>query len=219
MNSKADLKKKISEIQIIAFDFDDTLVDEKKFLYKKWNITLKKFNYLNKKLNFFFFLYYNFNNNKILDIVLKKLDIKLEYKIKILKTFRQTRIKEFQFKKTYKLIRLLKKKNIKVGIMTNGKKKYQEKRIKSLSFYNFLDFIYYGDKIQKPNKKFFFLNLELRKMKNKSNFLYVGNDFKNDIEPSKKINLNSVLINNVNYKGVCTFNSIESFYDFLKKYL
>ena len=84
MNS---FKKKINNIKIVAFDFDNTLVDERKLLIKKWEITLNNFLFLNKNLKKTFFKFYQpGNNKKILDKTLSKLKIDEKIKYKILNT-------------------------------------------------------------------------------------------------------------------------------------
>ena len=149
-------KKKINNIKIVAFDFDNTLVDERKLLIKKWEITLNNFLFLNKNLKKTFFKFYQpGNNKKILDKTLSKLKIDEKIKYKILNKFRKLKIKEFQIPKTHKLVKLLIINKIKVGIMTNGIKDYQIPRIKQLSFYKHLNFFFSGINLKNQIKKIF----------------------------------------------------------------
>ena len=213
-------KKKINNIKIVAFDFDNTLVDERKLLIKKWEITLNNFLFLNKNLKKTFFKFYQpGNNKKILDKTLSKFKIYKKKKYKILNKFRKLKIKEFQIPKTHKLVKLLIINKIKVGIMTNGIKDYQIPRIKQLSFYKHLNFFYFGDKFKKPNKKFFLQSKEFKSLKDPSNFLYIGNDYKNDIVPAKELKMVVCLVNNSMIKKSYNFKSINNLYNHLKKIL
>ncbi len=214
------LKKKIGNIKIVAFDFDNTLVDERKLLIQKWKIILNDFLFINKNLKKTFFEFYQPDNNKkILDKTLSKLKIDNKIKYQILNKFRKLKIKEFQIPKTHKLVKLLISNKIKVGIMTNGIKDYQITRIKQLSFYKYLNFFYFGDKFKKPNKKFFLQSKEFKSLKDPSNFLYIGNDYKNDIVPAKKLKMVVCLVNSPIMKKSCNFKSIDKLYNYLKKVL
>ena len=100
--------------------------------------------------------------------------------------------------------------------MTDGKKKYQLPRLKQLPFFNKLDFTYYGDKFQKPDKKFFFQCKELMNLKNLNEFLYIGDRYEKDIKNCINLNMNAFLITkNKNYKNF-RFSSIENLLLFLK---
>lgn len=216
-----NLSFKLNKIKVVAFDFDDTLVDEKKLLKLKWQIVINFFSYLHSDLHDTFFKYYNYNDNKkkILDKVLAKLNLNLNKKKKIIKKFRDVRVKEFQEPWSSHLITFLKKNKIKVGIMTNGYKKYQKKRIKQLSYYNKLDFIYYGDSYKKPSKNFFYQSKELKNLNDPSNFLYIGNDFKLDILSTARFKMNNILLSKENVKYKNKYNTVKELYSFFRKEL
>ena len=207
-------------IKVVAFDFDDTLVDEKRFLKKKWLIVTQYFSYLHKDLRKVFFKFYDNDDNKkkILDKVLLILKINSSYKNKIISKFKKLKGDDYQIKGSVKLINYLKRKNIKVGIMTNGKKYYQLPRIKKLTFYKRLDFIYFGDRHKKPSKEFFLQSKDFKKMNKSSDFLYVGDNYKLDILPALKLKMKAVLVGKRKNKFKNSFQSLSQLNEYLKKY-
>jgi len=210
-------KHDIKKYKIIALDFDGVIANEYATKKKKWELTLKYFKKIHPKLSeVFFYFYEKYPEQKILDKVFLKLNIKKLYKKKLLSKFHKQNVKEIFFKKIKNLFILLKKNSL-VGIMTDGKKKYQLPRLKQLPFFNKLDFIYYGDKFQKPDKKFFFQCNELINLKNLNEFLYIGDRYEKDIKNCINLNMNAFLITkNKNYKNF-SFSSIENLLLFLKK--
>jgi len=207
----------IKKYKIIALDFDGVIANEEATIKKKWVIVLNSFKYLHPNLNkVFFYFYEKYPRQKVLNRVFEKLKIKKSYKKKILQKFHKQKIKEVFFKKIKKLFFLLKKNSL-VGVMTNGKKKYQLPRLKQLSFFKKIDFIYYGDKFQKPKKFFFFQCNELKRLTNLNEFLYIGNEYEKDIKPCIKLNMNAFLISqHKKYKNL-TFRDIEGLISFLDK--
>ena len=82
-----------------------------------------------------------------------------------------------------------------------------------------MNFFYFGDKFKKPNKKFFLQSKEFKSLKDPSNFLYIGNDYKNDIVPAKELKMVVCLVNNSMIKKSYNFKSINNLYNHLKKIL
>ena len=71
---------------------------------------------------------------------------------------------------------------------------------------------------KKPNKKFFLQSKEFKFIKNPSSFLYIGNEYKNDIIPAKKLKMLVCLVNNSKVKKKpYSFKSIYTLYTYLRK--
>jgi len=185
---KSENTEFLKGITVVGFDFDDTLVDERHSIKKRWQKVLQHYSFLSPKLEKTFFKIcqekgpsYKFH----LDDALSKLKIEKKNKNKILFELRKTvSNSELLLKGALELLKELKKKDMKVGIITDGKKSSHEERIKRAGIYKFMDFIYYGNgkKEKKPNRKKLEGLMRLCGEKFPNNFLYVGNDFKNDIK-------------------------------------
>ncbi len=174
-------------IKVVGFDFDDTLVDEQYSIKNRWKKTLKEYYFLSSKIEETFFKIYKQKGPLYrfhLNDTLRKLKIDSKNVKKILSKFLTTRDKELLQDGSFELLDLLKSKNIAVGIITDGKQSYQKERIKKAGIYKFMDFIYYGNgkKEKKPNKKVLKELFKSLKIRSPERFLYIGNDFINDIQ-------------------------------------
>lgn len=178
-------KEFLSNIKIVAFDFDQTLVDEAFPVRQRWQETLGKFLHLHEKLEEKFMAIFDAKGHKYttnLDDTLQELNVSDEHITPIMESFRSTHSdKELVYKNVFDVITLLKKEGFRVGIITDGRKGYQEDRLKHSGLYNLFDFFYYGDDHQKPDLEFF------RKCINGENILpnellYIGDDMVKDVK-------------------------------------
>ena len=103
------LKNNIKKYKIIALDFDGVVANEHATKKKKWELTLKYFKKVHPKLSeVFFYFYEKYPQQKILDRVFKRLNIKKLYKKNLLSKFHKQDVKEIFFKKINNLFFLLK---------------------------------------------------------------------------------------------------------------
>lgn len=174
-------------IKIAGFDFDDTLVDEQYAIKRRWQKVLRE--YAIPELEKEFFKVYEQRGPAYrfhLDEALQNLQIG-HLKNKILLKLRHTWDDELLYDGALELFAMLKQKGIAVGIITNGRRDYQEGRIKKAGIFHLMDFIFYGNgtKEQKPDEATvkglgaLFGNSSLT---GPEEFCFVGNDFQYDIE-------------------------------------
>ena len=115
-----------SKTKLIIFDLDGVLINSKTNMRFAWLAVLKKF-----KLNISFNRYFNYIGIPF-EKILSKFDINLKYHKKIKDTFSKASLKNVNKINLYpnvcKIINVLKKKNIKLSIVTS-KDKFRSKRI------------------------------------------------------------------------------------------
>jgi len=184
---KSENTKVLKDIKAVSFDFDDTLVNEKFWIKSKWEKTFDEYAFLSPDIkNTFFKIYqqrgplYKFHVNDTLEAL--KIDKK--FVKKIVSRFISIKEGEMLMEGAKDVLKILKSRGIKVGIITDGKKSRQEPRIKNAGIYDLVECIFYGNgkNEKKPAKGFDEKILKKFKIQSKEQFLYVGNDFLNDIE-------------------------------------
>ena len=187
----------ISEIKVVAFDFDQTLVDETFSIRRRWEETLRKFSHLHAGLEKKFLLNFDAKGHKHkthLNDALAELGISEIHAPAILDLFRSIKSSE---EKVYtgvkEAILLLKKRKKRVGIITDGYKSYQEDRIRKSGLHDLFDFFYYGDEHQKPDPAFFQKCIEGENVSPRE-FLYVGDDVAKDIEGALRAGVRACFI-------------------------
>ena len=211
------------KINYVGFDFDNTLVDENYSIRSRWEIVLENYSDLSPKLRETFFkilqkkgLKYKFHLNE----ALKELNLDQGLIKKMVAEFLKTRGKELLLPGSVELLEFLKNKKIKIGIITNGKKTYQEARIRKAGIENLLDFAYYGNNYQKPDPKFFQECLKLFKVRRFQEFLYVGDDYLEDIESPRSLGIRTCWISSQGFSKedeTLKFSSLLELLELFKK--
>ena len=128
---------KLTNIKLIIFDLDGVLIDSKKNMQFAWN-QVKKVHSINSSFkDYLKFIGLPFNN------ILKNLSIKNNHK-SIFNTFKASSSSKFKLIKPYPYMKLilsiLKKKNIKLGIVTS-KDSYRTRKILKLYKVNNIDVV------------------------------------------------------------------------------
>lgn len=178
-------KEFFKNIKVFGFDFDNTIVDEKYSIRKQWQNVLREYSFLSPFLEQTFFRVYKEQgpeykfhiNDTLAELKIDKKNVK-----EIMSKFLAERSDEKLLEGSLEFIKLLKRKNMAVGIITDGKKSYQEARIKRAGIYGFMDFIYYGDKQKKPNKEAIEECFRMFSLKSPEQFVYMGDDFISDVQ-------------------------------------
>jgi len=188
-----------SGVKAIGFDFDDTLVDEQYFIASRWENVLRAYIFLSKKLKETFFAIYKQQGPSYefhLDDTLKALHIDRKYKSDILSRLKKETGDELLLGGAMEIVTALKEKGLAIGIITDGRKGRQEKRIKKAGIYDQMDFIYYGAgaKEKKPDKKVMKEIFEKYHITSPREFLYIGNDFLLDTEGFLAIGAKACLV-------------------------
>lgn len=180
-----DFREFFGNIKVAGFDFDDTLVNEAYSIRKRWQDVLSQHSYLSGDLERTFFSIYEYRGPSYkfhVQDTLRKLNLDENLTKEIVAKFSRTHSGELLLAGSLELLKFLKGKNIKVGIITKGKQSFQEKRIKEAGIYEFMDFIYYGDQSQKPHTWVFEQCFKSFGLESPEQFLYIGNDFVDDIQ-------------------------------------
>mgnify|MGYP001237096554 FL=1 len=196
-----------NNIKFIIFDLDDTLFDEKKFrvmnikkilsffLLRKINSNYKinkfiKFNYLQSKIY----------NNSYLTNLSKKLSIKVK-KNDILELFNSTPKEKYVSQEDILLLKLLKKKKIKIGLITDGNYIRQFNKIYDAGIIKLFDkiIINSSEKKKKPNKLSFKKMLSYYNV-NPNQALYVGDNPNKDFLGPKSLGIKTIRVFKGKYK-------------------
>lgn len=210
------------DIRIIGFDFDNTLVDEQYFIKTRWEKVLKKYSRILPGLKKTFFKIYSQKGTSYkfhLDDAFEELNGDAKVKQRILSELRKTSGDELLLKGAIELIGIIKEKGLKIGIITDGARQRQKKRIKNTGLYKFMDFIYYGSgmKEKKPNKKVIEEIFKRFKINFPRQFLYIGNDFITDIEGMLSIGAKACWVtrgkSNPGFKGLIKVKNLKELSD------
>jgi len=189
-------------IKVVGFDFDNTLVDENYSIKRRWQKVLREYSYLSSDLEGTFFKIYEcrgYTYKFHLNDTMSELKLDERFIKEIVAKFLTTRDDELLLEGSLELLKFLTGKNIKVGIITDGKQSLQEERIKKAGIYKFMDFIYYGDQKQKPHTRAFKQCFKLFPLKSPEQFLYVGNDFIRDVQSVSSLGTKACWITNEKY--------------------
>ena len=220
-SKKKWLKDNFLNSKAIIFDFDNTLVDERFSVLKRWNIVLTKYEKILKipNLRKCFFKIYNNSDDSYkyhLDDLIAELGIDKRLKDNILKDFlMQQSVGELVYPSVIKFLELLERHNFKMAMYTNGLKNVQNKRIELSGTSHFFEHIQYGDcSLKKPAPDGFFKLSKLLNLKSVSNFLMIGDNYDEDFMGASSIGACCIL---VNYKGIKktdtpTYRSIDELY-------
>lgn len=211
------------KIKSILFDLDNTLYEENDYLVAVFD---EFFKLKNIKHNIVPFLSNGFrlNSSDIFGDILKKLNIySSTSQLELFHIYKNLNTNLNLYDSAYILIDNLKKKNIKLGIITNGVAQAQQCKIKCLKIANMFDVIIYarkwGKSYEKPNKKPFDEALKILNF-DKSEVLFVGDNPLTDILGAENAGIKSIRFINgymKNIKSTC-INNIKDLYqveDFL----
>lgn len=166
----------------IVFDLDDTLYNEIDYLKSAFleiakNLEPKRWKFLFSQM---FALYKN--NGDVFEMISKEYNVN---KIDLIKNYRNHNPEIKAFPGVKKIITEIKAKGGKVGIITDGRKLTQEKKINSLGLTDIIDYAVISEEIgtEKPNEANF---LKIENSFNCNAYYYIADNFKKDfIAPNK----------------------------------
>lgn len=189
--------------KVIIFDLDDTLISEKEYIdsgfksianyfAKKYKLSLKEVHFTIEKL-------FKKNNKKVFNrlfevygIVYKDDDIK-----ELVKIYREHLPSISLLEDAKLLLEELKKRDIKLGIITDGYKETQNRKIKKLELKKIVEKIIVTDELGreywKPSKKSFEIMKEYFKVEY-SDMIYIGDNITKDFLTPNKLGMISIQI-------------------------
>jgi len=214
----------LSSIKVVAFDVDQTLVDEAPSLRRRWEETLEEFSHLSDKLAGTFFSIFDARGpgyKKHLNDALQTLNLHDDHIQPIVSLFRSTKSREEHlYEGVTDVLVLLKQKGFRIGVITDGLKDYQEHRLKVAGLYDLFDFFYYGDAHQKPDPAFFRRCIENEKI-GPHELLYVGDHLGKDVEGALAAGARACWIAGSDASfpppGVISFKTMYTFYQWLRE--
>jgi len=209
-----DICNKNSLLKVFTYIKENFFKDNVKEVYESINIEIKQSNnYCNK-----------FNKNIYFKQLLENINIPLDKLDKILQIYNN----EFNnnlltsiYPNIEDFFKLLKKDNIKIGILSNNNFKQQYDKLVELNLINYIDFIQTSDEngYEKPHITMF--HSIINKMKIPAeNLLMIGDNYEHDIEPAIKLGLipflykkdKSINIENKKFFQFSNYNELIIFY-------
>ncbi|MDP0494014.1 MAG: HAD family hydrolase [Fusobacterium sp. JB021] len=217
-------------IKAIVFDLDNTLYNEADYFretYKKIGEYLSGILKENSSVikNELMEILENFGDKRVFDIYIKKRGLDIEVKNKMIEIYRAADVNIILKKNALNLLKFLRTKHLKIGLLTNGGEKTQVNKIRNLKLENLFDeIVITGKELKrehwKPNKKAFKLILERLRVEPEE-IIYIGDNPKTDLG-GLKLKIKTILVNNKylseeKYKEVLIFKSLDDVFYFLIK--
>lgn len=194
-------------IEAIVFDLDDTLISEKQYIESGFKAVAKELNRIyslnseeifNKMLELF-----NESSINVFNRILDLLNIKYSENIilDLIRCYREHTPEIEFFEDVIPVINKLKKSGYKLGIITDGYKETQLRKIDVLKCYDLFDEIIVTDELGreywKPHEKPYKLMAE-KMCVNFKNMIYIGDNVNKDFVTANKLGIKTVYINREN---------------------
>lgn len=212
-------------IKSIVFDLDETILDRTKSIERFISYQHNKLVELGNSIDFMDyknrFMYLDNNGytwkDKVYGCLIEEFEIKGITMEKLLEDYVQNFNKFVcAIPNLYKVLDFLKNKDIKMGIITNGKTNFQMRNIEALHIKDYFDVILISEKegMKKPQPEIFIKALDILKIES-SYSLFIGDHFENDIKGATNIGMKALLFdrknNNTEYR-----DRIENLMDITK---
>lgn len=194
-------------IKAVVFDLDDTLISEKQYIESGFKAVAKELNRIyslnseeifNKMLELF-----NESSINVFNRILDLLNIKYSENIilDLIRCYREHTPEIEFFEDVIPVINKLKKSGYKLGIITDGYKETQLRKIDVLKCYDLFDEIIVTDELGreywKPHEKPYKLMAE-KMCVNFKNMIYIGDNVNKDFVTANKLGIKTVYINREN---------------------
>jgi putative hydrolase of the HAD superfamily len=190
-------------IRAVVLDLDDTLILEKDYVFSGYQVISEKiandFNVTQSIVFEIMCLAFKKGKSKVFNRVLDELKLQYNqaYILELLKLYRDHDPEIHLLEDAKELLSLLKHKNYKLGIITDGYKESQQRKIETLRLGQYVDEIIITDelgrKYWKPHKKSFQLMQERLNVPY-SEMVYVGDNLNKDFIMPKKLGFQTICI-------------------------
>lgn len=198
---------------VLIFDLDDTLISEKEYIKSGFktvsNYFAKQYTLDEKKVNNIICKLFEENTKNVFNRLYE--NYKIEYNEKdirrLVNLYREHTPNITLLKDAEELLNVLMKNNIKVGVITDGYKETQRKKIEVLNLNEVVEKIIITDELGrefwKPNKKSFEMMREYFKTDYK-NMIYIGDNILKDFISPNQLGMLSIQIcrDNGVYKNI-----------------
>ncbi|WP_269800632.1 HAD family hydrolase [Macrococcoides caseolyticum] len=199
----------------MVFDLDETLLDRRKslqaFLYYQFSKLIEPYN--NVKYEVYEKRFLELDNNGYIwkYIVYKQLIEELEIKNASIRILLDDYVNNFNkfiipMENSYEILMFLRNKNIKLGIITNGKTSLQKMNIDALNLTDFFDVILISEEVgyKKPQPEIFLKSLKMLDVESHET-LFIGDHVENDIKGAKNAGIMALLFDakreNINFEN------------------
>lgn len=211
------IKEGKNEIKGVIFDLDDTLYSEKEYVKSGYKAVSDYLGGSFEKQLWNFFE----GGKPAIDALLKDIGREAE-RTQVLSIYRSHKPTIHLYYGVVKLLQFLRRKGIKVGIITDGRVEGQRNKIEALGLENLVDDIIItdelgGDQFRKPCDIAFRIMITRWKM-NPANVVYVADNLSKDFQAPQQLGMKSVWFKNedslyITSAGSCflTIDSVEEF--------
>lgn len=210
-------------IKAVIFDLDDTLVSEKEYVISGFKVVSREISYrynldyndILTKMREFFDVSSKNVFNRVLDLFY--IDYSNEDILELIDIYRNHKPDIKFYDDVIPTINILKEKGIKVGIITDGYKETQNKKIEVLKCRKLFDEIIVTDELGrefwKPHEKAYLMMSE-RLGVNLNEMIYIGDNEKKDFIGANKLGIFTVMVkkNEGIYKEIEIGNEFKARY-------
>lgn len=194
-------------IKAVVFDLDDTLISEKEYVLSGFRTVSKtisfRYNLDFEKVYEKMIVLFNESSQKVFNRILKNFDIEYSKEdiVNLISIYRQHEPKIKFYDDVIPTINKIKKMGIKIGIITDGYKETQRRKIKDLRCEELFDEIIitdeFGREFWKPHERAYRIIAEKLDVK-LHEMIYVGDNETKDFVGANRLNINTVKINRLN---------------------
>ena len=188
-----------NKINYVIFDLDDTLYNEREYVLQAMRevaryIHVKKNNLGEEYVyNRLLAILEEDGRGKIFNRICLEEKLELDF-MELVRVYRNTKPKLRIYEDAEYLISELKKRNIKIGMITDGLHFVQRNKIDGLDIVQLFDSIVVSDEhgLSKPDERVYQISLGEARVENPSEAVYIGDNPTKDFLGAKKIGMNKI---------------------------
>lgn len=206
------IEEKIGQIKGVIFDLDDTLYSEKEYVKSGFEAVSE---YLGGGYERILWDYFS-NGLSVIDELLNNYKIKYK-KEELLNIYRNHKPDIKLYEGVLDLLKRLKNKGIKVGIITDGRPNGQRNKLEKLGLISLVDDYIITDELggvqfRKPCDIAFRIMINRWRL-NPSEVVYIGDNISKDFQAPKQLGMKNILFNNA--EGLYFTNNTDNGYEMI----